>query len=94
MNDTSKNRMNEAAQRSLCLPDGWKLDSMPSGEIIIEAYIPTSGAFLGAVSVSESKRNFCLGAVVVKNSGPYRGRGWPARLYEDAINVLKQTVSH
>ncbi|GBO88652.1 hypothetical protein MSSD14B_23200 [Marinobacter salsuginis] len=73
------------------LPESWKLDSMPGGEVVIEARHSETGAFLGCISVSEEKRNFSLGAVTVKAKGTYGGRGWKKKLYADAVQHLKQS---
>lgn len=72
------------------LPEGWQVTTAPAGAVGIEAYNAESGEFAGAVSVCEDKRNFELGLVVVKRRGNYAGRGWRQRLYQDAIEKLKQ----
>jgi len=83
--------MNTTETVPVTLPESWLLDSMPGGEVVIEAKDSETGAFLGCISVSEEKRNFSLGAVTVKAKGTYRGRGWKKKLYEDAIQHLKQS---
>lgn len=37
------------------IPDGWRSEATPAGGVAIEAFDPKSGAFLGAVSVDETK---------------------------------------
>jgi len=83
--------MNATETVPVTLPESWKLDSMPGGEVVIEAWHSETGAFLGCISVSEEKRNFSLGAVTVKAKGTYGSRGWKKKLYEDAIRHLKQS---
>lgn len=41
----------------LNLPESWKLDSMPGGEVVIEAKDSETGAFLGCMAVAGG-RNF------------------------------------
>ena len=69
------------------LPAGWTVEVESRG-IVITGF--RGAECLGVVTVSEKTRGFALGTDGVLNTDEmYRGWGWRAVLYRDAIDALE-----
>lgn len=74
-----------ATEQFPTLPNGWRLERCVLGTVLIRADRPGVESF---VTVNERLRGFAAGITAVKRSprwSIYTGRGWKARLYDDAI---------